>query len=160
MVAPCTSHGTGGRNRFRAYTAGGNSICYQTLLSGNNHKRAKTVTTQPLSCFRSILRRSPQDKIARTKPTSQVDPDNVGTKAPQREELDLHPIQSRFHPIVFITFGTNYHDLYLCCNENLFESPWPPAWSWWSKRLSEFPPSPWLRELRSHPCPHPHCPPE
>ena len=28
---------------------------------------AKTVTTQPLSCFRSILRRSPQDKIAGTK---------------------------------------------------------------------------------------------
>ena len=56
---------------------------------------AKTVTTQPLSCFRSILRRSPQDKIARTGPTSQVGPDDGGTKAPQREELNLHPIQMR-----------------------------------------------------------------
>ena len=27
---------------------------------------AKTVTTQPLSCFRSILRRSPQDQVAAT----------------------------------------------------------------------------------------------
>ena len=56
---------------------------------------AKTVTTQPLSCFRSILRRSPQDKIAGTEPTSQVDPEDVGTKTPQREELDLHPIRMR-----------------------------------------------------------------
>ena len=56
---------------------------------------AKTVTTQPLSCFRSILRRSPQDKIAGTGPTSQVGPDDSGTKAPQREELNLHPIQMR-----------------------------------------------------------------
>ena len=56
---------------------------------------AKTVTTQPLSCFRSILRRSPQDKIAGTGPTSHISPDNVGTKAPQREELDLHPIRMR-----------------------------------------------------------------
>ena len=54
---------------------------------------AKTVTTQPLSCFRSILRRSPQDNTAGTKPTSHVSPDDVGTKAPQREELDLHPIR-------------------------------------------------------------------
>ena len=56
---------------------------------------AKTVTTQPLSCFRSILRRSPQDQIAGTGPTSQDSPDDVGTKAPQREELDLHPIWMR-----------------------------------------------------------------
>ena len=56
---------------------------------------AKTVTTQPLSCFRSILRQSPQDKITGTKATSQVDPDDVGTKTPQREELDLHPIRMR-----------------------------------------------------------------
>ena len=56
---------------------------------------AKTVTTQPLSCFRSILRRSPQDKIAGAEPTSQVSPDDDGTKAPQREELDLHPIRMR-----------------------------------------------------------------
>ena len=55
----------------------------------------RTVTTQPLSCFRSILRRSPQDKIAGTGPTSQVGPDDVGTKTPQREELDLHPIRMR-----------------------------------------------------------------
>ena len=56
---------------------------------------AKTVTTQPLSCFRSILRRSPQDKIAGTGPTSHVSPDDVGTKARQRKELDLHPIRMR-----------------------------------------------------------------
>ena len=56
---------------------------------------AKTVTTQPLSCFRSILRQSPQDKTVRTGPTSQVGSDDVGTKTPQREELDLHPIQMR-----------------------------------------------------------------
>ena len=56
---------------------------------------AKTVTTQPLSCFRSILRRTPQDNTAGTKPTSHVSPDDVGTKAPQREELDLHPIRMR-----------------------------------------------------------------
>ena len=56
---------------------------------------AKTVTTQPLSCFRSILRQSPQDKIEGTGLTSQVGPDDVGTKAPQREELDLHPIRMR-----------------------------------------------------------------
>ena len=35
-------------------------------------------------CKRSILRQSPQDKIAGTGPTSQVSPDNIGTKAPQR----------------------------------------------------------------------------
>ena len=56
---------------------------------------AKTVTTQPLSCFRSILRRSPQDQVAGTGPTSQDSPDDVGTRASQREELDLHPIQMR-----------------------------------------------------------------
>ena len=56
---------------------------------------AKTVTTQPLSCFRSILRRSPQDQIAGTGPTNQDNPDDIGTKAPQREELDLHPIRMR-----------------------------------------------------------------
>ena len=56
---------------------------------------AKTVTTQPLSCFRSILRRSPQDKTAGTGPTSHVSPDDIGTKAPQREELNLHPIRMR-----------------------------------------------------------------
>ena len=56
---------------------------------------AKTVTTQPLLCFRSILRRSPQDQIAGTGPTNQDSPDDVGTKAPQREELDLHPIWMR-----------------------------------------------------------------
>ena len=56
---------------------------------------AKTVIIQPLSCFRSFLRQSPQDKIAETEPTSQVDPDDIGTKTPQREELDLHPIQMR-----------------------------------------------------------------
>ena len=56
---------------------------------------AKTVTTQPLSCFRSILRRTPQDKIAGTEPTSQVGQDDIGTKTPQREELDLHPIWMR-----------------------------------------------------------------
>ena len=56
---------------------------------------AKTVTTQPLSCFRSILRRSPQDKVAGTGPASQVSPDDIGTKTPQREELDLHPIRMR-----------------------------------------------------------------
>ena len=56
---------------------------------------AKTVTTQPLSWFRSILRQSPQDKIVETKPTSQVGPGDVGTKTPQREELDFHPIWMR-----------------------------------------------------------------
>ena len=56
---------------------------------------AKTVTTQPLSCFWSILRRSPQDKIVGTEPTSQVGPDDIGTKAPQREEFNLHPIWMR-----------------------------------------------------------------
>ena len=56
---------------------------------------AQKVTTQPLSCFRSILRQSPLDKIAGTKPTSQVDSDDVGTRTPQREELDLHPIRMR-----------------------------------------------------------------
>ena len=56
---------------------------------------AKTVTTQPLSCFRSVLRRSPQDQIVGTGPTNQDSPDNVETKAPQREELDLHPIRMR-----------------------------------------------------------------
>ena len=56
---------------------------------------AKTVTTQPLSCFRSILRRSPQDQIAGTGPTNQDNPDDVGAKAPQREELNLHPIRMR-----------------------------------------------------------------
>ena len=56
---------------------------------------AKTVTTQPLSCFRSILRRSPQDQVAGTGPTSQDSPDDVGTRAPQKEELDLHPIWMR-----------------------------------------------------------------
>ena len=56
---------------------------------------AKTVTTQPLSCFRSILRQSPQDQIVGTGPISQDSPDDVGTKAPQREELDLNPIQMR-----------------------------------------------------------------
>ena len=56
---------------------------------------AKTVTTQPLSCFRSILRQSPKDKIAGTGPTSHVSPDDVGTKAPWREELNLHPIWMR-----------------------------------------------------------------
>ena len=56
---------------------------------------AKTVTTQPLSCFRSILRRSPQDKVAGTAPTSQVGPDDVGTKTPTGEELNLHPIRMR-----------------------------------------------------------------
>ena len=56
---------------------------------------AKTVTTQPLSCFRSILRRSPQDQVAATGPTSQDSPGDVGTRAPSREELDLHPIWMR-----------------------------------------------------------------
>ena len=56
---------------------------------------AKTVTTQPLSCFRSILRRSPQDKIAGTGPTSHISQGDAGTKALQREELDLHPIRMR-----------------------------------------------------------------
>ena len=41
MVTPCTSYGISGRNRFCAYTAGGSSICYQTLSSGNNHERGK-----------------------------------------------------------------------------------------------------------------------
>ena len=35
---------------------------------------AKTVTTQPLSCFRSILRRSPQDQVAETGPTQPRQP--------------------------------------------------------------------------------------
>ena len=56
---------------------------------------AKTVTTQPLSCFRSILRRSPQDLVAATGPTSQDSPDDIGTRASRREELDLHPIRMR-----------------------------------------------------------------
>ena len=56
---------------------------------------AKTVTTQPLLCFRSILRRSPQDQIAGTGPSNQDSPDDVWTKASQREELDLHPIRMR-----------------------------------------------------------------
>ena len=56
---------------------------------------ATTVTTQPLSCFRSILRQSSQDQVAGTGPTSQDSPDNVGTRASQREELDLHPIRMR-----------------------------------------------------------------
>ena len=41
---------------------------------------ARTVTTQPLSCFRSILRQSPQDKIAGTGPTSQVGPTTLGPR--------------------------------------------------------------------------------
>ena len=41
MVAPYTSHGIGGSNRFCAYTAGGSSIHYQTLSSGNNCERGK-----------------------------------------------------------------------------------------------------------------------
>ena len=41
MVAPCTSYGISGRNRFHAYIAGGSSIRYQTLSSGNNRKRGK-----------------------------------------------------------------------------------------------------------------------
>ena len=49
-----------GRNRFYAYTAWGSSIRYQTLSSGITIREAKgiakTVTAQPLSCFRSILR--------------------------------------------------------------------------------------------------------
>ena len=56
---------------------------------------AKTVTTQPLSCFRSILRRSPQDQVAATGPTSQDSPGDIGTGASLREELDLHPIRMR-----------------------------------------------------------------
>ena len=56
---------------------------------------AKTVTTQPLSCFRSILRRSPQDQVAATGPTSQDSPGDIGTRASLREELDLHPIRMR-----------------------------------------------------------------
>ena len=56
---------------------------------------AKTVTTRPLLCFRSILRGSTQDQIAGMGPTSQDSPDGIGTKAPQREELDLHPIRMR-----------------------------------------------------------------
>ena len=57
---------------------------------------AKTVTTQPLSCFRSILRRSPQNKVAAMGPTSQDSPGDVGTRASsRREELDLHPIRMR-----------------------------------------------------------------
>ena len=56
---------------------------------------AKTVTTQPLSCFRSILRRSPQDQVAATGPTSQDSPGDIGTRASRREELDLHPIRMR-----------------------------------------------------------------
>ena len=56
---------------------------------------AKTVTTQPLSCFRSILRRSPQNQEAGTGLTSQDSPDDVWTRASQREELDLHPIWMR-----------------------------------------------------------------
>ena len=42
---------------------------------------AKTVTTQPLSCFRSILRRCPQDQVAATGPTSQDSPGDIGTRA-------------------------------------------------------------------------------
>lgn len=56
---------------------------------------AKTVTTQPLSCFRSILRRSPQGQAAETGPTSQESPGNIGTRASLREDLDLHPIRMR-----------------------------------------------------------------
>ena len=56
---------------------------------------AKTVTTQPLSCFRSILRRSPQDQVAATGPTSQDSPGNIGTRALLREDLDLHPMWMR-----------------------------------------------------------------
>ena len=54
---------------------------------------AKTVTTQPLSCFRSILRRSPQNQAAETGPTSQDSPGDIGTRASLREDLDLHPIR-------------------------------------------------------------------
>ena len=56
---------------------------------------AKTVTTQPLSCFRSILRRSPQNQAAETGPTSQDSPGDIGTRASLREDLDLHPIRMR-----------------------------------------------------------------
>ena len=59
---------------------------------------AKTVTTQPLSCFRSILRRSPQNQAAETGPTSQDSPSDIGTRASLREDLDLHPIRMRGHP--------------------------------------------------------------
>ena len=41
MVTPCTSYGISGRDRFRAYTAGGSSIRYQTLLSRKYRKRGK-----------------------------------------------------------------------------------------------------------------------
>ena len=56
---------------------------------------AKTVTTQPLSCFRSILRQSPQDQVAAMGPTSQDSPGDIGTRPSLREELDLHPIRMR-----------------------------------------------------------------
>ena len=98
MVTPCTSYGISGRNRFCAYTAGGSSIRYQTLSSGNTCKRGKgnsQDSNYSAPVMLQVFRQSPQDKIAGTGPTSQVGPDDVGTKAPQREELDLHLIRMR-----------------------------------------------------------------
>ena len=59
---------------------------------------AKTVTTQPLSCFRSILRRSPQNQATETGPTSQDSPGDSGTRASLREDLDLAPNTDARHP--------------------------------------------------------------
>ena len=38
---PMQPYGISGRNRFCAYAAGGSSIRYQTLSSGNNHEGGK-----------------------------------------------------------------------------------------------------------------------
>ena len=72
---------------------------------------AKTVTTQPLSCFRSILRQSPQDKIAGTKPTCLVSPDDTGTRTPQREGTRFASNMDEGHPSNSPTRRENRHQV-------------------------------------------------
>ena len=99
MIAPYTSHGVSSRNRFCAYTTGGSGIRYQTLSSGNNRKRGKgnsqdSKYSAPVM-LQVYFKATPQDKIAGTEPTRHTSQGDVGTEAPQREELDLHPIRMR-----------------------------------------------------------------
>ena len=59
---------------------------------------AKTVTTQPLSCFRSILRRSPQNQAAETGPPSQDSPGDSGTRASAERGPRPAPNTDARHP--------------------------------------------------------------
>ena len=83
MVTPCTSHGIAVGIGFVLTLLGGVVFAIKLYRVGITVREAKgiakTVTTQPLSCFRSILRQSPQDNTAGTKPTSHVSPDDIGT---------------------------------------------------------------------------------